>query len=364
MSRRTGIAAIGGASIVVAWQLGSLPFAVAGLGALLTAAVAWGWERRLRGLGLSRDLPVGPLVEGDELRYEARLVGARLPGSYVLEERVSQSQTLRATLQRKGSTQVVIPNLRRGRLHFLDATLTADDPLGVTRLAHEVGAGPSLLVRPRIPFLTTLFTEGGARLGSGRKRAVAGPSGLELRGVREYRDGEPLRTVHWVSTARRGRLMVRELEEPPHHDTTVLLDLDGAAEVGPPGTTSLDEAVRAAGALVRAQLERGRAVRLVIAGSREEATVVRSLHEWDDALDLLAAAEPRRDDGWTCVGDAFGRTILVTARADAVGVSLDRRRRRGLCRRSNVCGPTSVAGGSGASPVGGPRCPRRGGAEG
>jgi uncharacterized protein (DUF58 family) len=323
VSRRAGLAAIGVAAIIAAWQLGSLPLAVPGLAALLASTAAWIWERRIRGLIITRDLPPGPFVEGDDLLYELQLGGARLPGSYVLEERLSRTSALPAVVKRVGSTRMVIPNLPRGHLQFGRAILTADDPLGVARVTSELAPGPSLLVRPQIPRLRTLFTEGGARFGSGRRRAVAGPSGFELRGVREYRDGEALRAVHWVTTARRGRLMVRELEEPPHHDATVLLDLDETVEVGPVGSTSLDEAVRAAGALVAAQLERGRAVRLIIAGAKEATIVARSLHEWDDVLDLLAAAEPRHDGGWSHVSNASGRTILVTARPDSLGVGLD-----------------------------------------
>ena len=39
-------------------------------------------------------------------------------------------------------------------------------------------------------------------------------SGTELFGVREYRSGDPLRRIHWRSTARRGELIVREYEPP------------------------------------------------------------------------------------------------------------------------------------------------------
>jgi uncharacterized protein (DUF58 family) len=39
-------------------------------------------------------------------------------------------------------------------------------------------------------------------------------SGMELFGVREYRAGDPLRRIHWRSSARLGELVVREYEPP------------------------------------------------------------------------------------------------------------------------------------------------------
>ena len=61
--------------------------------------------------------------------------------------------------------------------------------------------------------------------------------------------------------------MVRELEEPSADDVAIVLDLDARADVGSPGRSSLDEAVRVAGALAVAHSARGRTVRLVIAAS-------------------------------------------------------------------------------------------------
>ncbi len=43
-----------------------------------------------------------------------------------------------------------------------------------------------------------------------RRRLTVEPQ--EVRGVREYRPGDPLRAIHWRTTARRGQLMVREYD--------------------------------------------------------------------------------------------------------------------------------------------------------
>ena len=82
----------------------------------------------------------------------------------------------------------------------------------------------------------------------GRRAALRRPSGLEPHGVRDYVEGEPLRAVHWPTSARRGELMVRELGRSARQ-RRVLLDVEAEAVAGPAGGSSLDEAVRVAAGL-------------------------------------------------------------------------------------------------------------------
>ena len=78
---------------------------------------------------------------------------------------------------------------------------------------------------------TALFSESGAHAaGRPPARCCAARAGFDLHSVREYEQGESLRKVHWRSTARRGQLMVKELEDAPRDEVAVLLD--AAAGVG------------------------------------------------------------------------------------------------------------------------------------
>jgi uncharacterized protein (DUF58 family) len=107
--------------------------------------------------------------------------------------------------------------------------------------------------------------------------------------VREYVEGESLRKVHWPSTARRGQLMVKELEDSPRDEIAVVLDADEAGVVG----ESLDVAVRAAGSILHAHAARGRRAVLAVNGSPPMSVPVSSLQgDWLAALEALAAAEP------------------------------------------------------------------------
>ena len=95
--------------------------------------------------------------------------------------------------------------------------------------------------------------------------------------MREYEQGESLRKVHWPTTARRGRLMVKELRESPREDLVVLLQCDAAGTAGPRGDSSFDAQVRAAGAVLRTVVARGRRAALVLGTQRMETLRVTSL---------------------------------------------------------------------------------------
>jgi uncharacterized protein (DUF58 family) len=53
--------------------------------------------------------------------------------------------------------------------------------------------------------------------------------GTDLYGVREYRAGDPLRRIHWRTSARRGELVVREFEPPGLRVLALLLDPEPAS---------------------------------------------------------------------------------------------------------------------------------------
>jgi uncharacterized protein (DUF58 family) len=119
------------------------------------------------------------------------------------------------------------------------------------------------------------------------------PSGFDLHSVREYERGESLRRVHWPSTAKRGQLMVKELEDSPRDETAVLLDADAASVVGTAPDSSFELAVRAAGSILKSHASRGRRAALAVNCARPTYQRVHSFDgEWHRALEILAGVEP------------------------------------------------------------------------
>jgi uncharacterized protein (DUF58 family) len=87
----------------------------------------------------------------------------------------------------------------------------------------------------------------------GEHVARAGGEGIEFTGVREYVPGDRQRQINWAASTRRGRLMVNTQAAERSQD--VVLFVDATSDVGDPGSSALDLALRGASAAARAYLD-------------------------------------------------------------------------------------------------------------
>ena len=330
MSRLQGTGALAACVVAGAWLVGSTALAVLGIGLVLAALGAHLWRRVVvGGVGVER-LPVDTApVEGEQLVLEAAVYGRRWPaGRLVWRERVGDAYH-EAPVRTTGRARVVVDDMPRGRYVLDDGTLLMSDPLGLERVVVPIDRASVVSVRPRVPELATLFTDTGTWGDGGRRAFVRRPSGLEPHGVREYVEGEPLRAVHWATSARRGDLMVRELEDAPRESIAVVLDVDVDGCAGPRGASSLDDAVRAAAGIVRAHALRSRRVLLVVGAPTPVVHRIRTPgRDWELALDALAAVEPAARTplrSLVAPGSVVGAVpelVVVTSRPDVVADAL------------------------------------------
>jgi uncharacterized protein (DUF58 family) len=206
--------------------------------------------------------------------------------------------------------EYVIERVPRGRYAIEPAEVVVEDALGLNRHTATFAAPGVLTVYPRIVELDRVFSETGTRLQEGRRLLLRRPSGFDLHSVREYEHGESLRRVHWPTTARRGQLMVKDLEDSPRDEVLVVLDADGAYAVGEPPESSFEMAVSAAGSVLRTHAGRGRRAAIVVNAAEPRYQAVQTLDaDWSIALELLASAEPN------------GRNALAGMLADGAGVA-------------------------------------------
>jgi uncharacterized protein (DUF58 family) len=351
------ILALGLSVYIAAWAFGSKPLYPVATGLLLVVLVAWAWVRLAdRPFRVRRGWGDAEHVEGDDVPVVAELEGTGnvMPAAVTLVERVGRLGEQRHSLRRNGrrlSVRYVLENVPRGRYGFSDVRAELSDPFALERAVVPLPAPGALLVYPRLVRLERLFSESGARSHDGRRLLLRRHTGFELHSVREYEQGESLRRVHWPSTARRGQLMVKELEDAPRDEIAVLLDADEHSVVG----DSFDVQVRAAGSIVDAYVRRGRRAVLVVNSERREVQHVQSpAADWRRALELLAAVEPTGTSSAAHLlaeneGPAARALDLAVVTARLEPGLVDRLIQRALSRRSVslvYVDPASFKGGS------------------
>jgi uncharacterized protein (DUF58 family) len=97
-----------------------------------------------------------------------------------------------------------------------------------------------------------------------RRRGLSG----ELRELREHTHGDPFKFIAWKATARRGQLMVRDLENEIVTTHMIMLDVGAGMRSGPLGRSPLDWGCDSAAALAKASLGNSDRIGLVAYDTR------------------------------------------------------------------------------------------------
>jgi uncharacterized protein (DUF58 family) len=209
------------------------------------------------------------------------------------------------------------------------------DPFGLCEFERELIGHSRVVVVPKVAGLWGLPSGAGIGVGDdGSVRLHAGQGEADVI-VRQYRQGDDLRKVHWRSTARHDEIMVRVEERPWHGGTTVLLDHRAAAHHGAGPASSLEWAVSFTASVCLHLRRSGHRVRLVTEHGHTLADTPGDGGEHNDnvVLDALAALQQAHQRDITVSTDpAQGQeliAVLGTVSTEAVH-ELARYRPRGI----------------------------------
>ena len=176
--------------------------------------------------------------------------------------------------------------MERGVFPLGPTVYASGDPFGLFPISRELTAQESLLVYPMIVEVRSFPSPSGWLSGGEALRRRTHQITANASGVREYEPGDPMNRIHWLSTARRNRTMVKEFELDPLAEVWIFVDaaryahaalpfeppaLDGRDLWRPNVKISLrpsteEYSVSVAASLARYYLQRGRSVGLVSAG--------------------------------------------------------------------------------------------------
>ena len=323
----------------------------------LTLLASWFWARQnIRNLEILRRVrtprsQVGKIVEE---AFEARNQG-RLPKLWV--EILDQSDLpghnasrVLVALKRKKRRmwKVRTPAVRRGRYHLGPVTLRSGDPLGIFEFTRPIAGYHNLLVYPATYAIPGFQLPPGHAPGGKVARFRTHYLTTNVASVRDYAPGDSFNRIHWPSTARTGRLIVKEFELDPTSDVWLLLDLDETWHIArpwqspnlyaPPGPDARDRtkkeppllpatveyAIAAAASIAQRYLVERRAVGLITyAPQRQILQLERGHRQFTKILETLAVVEPAASASFERVLVAEGHFISRNTTVVAITASVD-----------------------------------------
>lgn len=261
------------------------------LGSMLGVLVAGGWlsEQLLKELQVRRSTPRGCHAnEEGVLRYTVVNHSSWVPGIGVQINEVGlAAEGWLGGIPPEATREVLAAVQPTGRgVHPLEAvSVSTAFPFGLFRKSRQLQLHGEWRVWPAL----IAEADDSAPTGSSQLEVqlspIAGPASSsrgEFRSLREYRWGDAPTDVHWLASARRGELVVREYQRPDSRGRWLRLDL-----ARPPGEDAERELSRLASLLRRGAVEEEPLGILSQAGSVAPWTLGQGP---EAALDFLAGA--------------------------------------------------------------------------
>ena len=228
---RFGLGALiaGVAALILGLSLDWRAFDLFGLGLLAVVVLGFGVVARPSRLVISREIQPPRVPKGSPaiafLTFANR--GRRtLPVSVATQP--FGTQRVRTVIPKlrggeRGTRAYRLPTTRRGIFDVQPVEVTRRDAFELFRLSRKHGDPERIWVYPRVL--------GFRRLPAGQTRHLEGPSSdtsphgnITFHRLREYQAGDDLRLVHWRSSARAGRLLVRHNVDTSQPYTVVIFD--------------------------------------------------------------------------------------------------------------------------------------------
>jgi uncharacterized protein (DUF58 family) len=126
---------------------------------------------------------------------------------------------------------------RRGAFLLGPTSMSSGDPFGLFTIRKLIPAKDTLVVLPMMVPITDFPPPPGLLPGGKAIRQRTFDVTPHAAGVREYVPGDPMKRIHWPSTAHRGRFMVKEFEQDPQADIWLFLDAQQEVQASLPEQT-------------------------------------------------------------------------------------------------------------------------------
>lgn len=247
-----------------------------GLGGLFAAAFLWS-----RSLGQhlygTRQLRYGWVGVGDRLSEQFGLHNqSRFPALWVelqdesnvpgYQVNIVQNVNSRGTTAWKQSAICT----RRGQYRLGPWTLRTSDPFGLFAVQIHYPQQTNIIIHPPVHTHLPIQLPAGESSGRERSRQRAWQATVNAASVREYQPHDPLRWMHWKTSARRGKLMVRQFDLDATGDIWLLPDMTADVQIGTELEGTEEHLIILTASLAGQALRQNRKVGVATYGSRPQ----------------------------------------------------------------------------------------------
>jgi uncharacterized protein (DUF58 family) len=208
-------------------------------------------------------------------------------------KQIAESQSSRIEVVKAGRNVEVPMTLRaarRGHLHLRGFVFSVTDPFGFCRSYSRWESTQTMLILPRRYILPPINLGGASEYHPGGvSLASSVGESEEFMSVREYRRGDPLRHIHWKSTSKTGKLIVKEFQNEYFVRQALVLD----TFMDTPSSVAFEEAVSVAASFALALNTQDSLLDLLFVGT--EAICVTTGHgvaQVEHMLEILASVQP------------------------------------------------------------------------
>jgi uncharacterized protein (DUF58 family) len=229
---------------------------------------------------------------------------------------------------------VTVEAPRRGRYALRNPTVAAVDPLRLVATGAIGGDEQITLVYPRFYAIDRFPVAPGRRYQPGGipLSSHLGDS-IEFVGTRDYRAGDPVRSIHWRSWARRGQPVVKEYQEEYFCRLALVLDTFLPPKPRPHQVEGFEAAISVL-ASIADHFSRSEYVVDILAAGPDiyEVSAGRSLAYLENILDVLACLAPCHEAPFERIGPHLFDKLAQLTTVVAVLLDWDEPREEFLAR--------------------------------
>ncbi|MBU1007083.1 MAG: DUF58 domain-containing protein [Candidatus Omnitrophica bacterium] len=200
---------------------------------------------------------------------------------------------------------------KRGLWKLGPVRIISQDALGFFKIKKVLNVFSEVLIYPHLfrIFAFPPLAKGSVSWMGVETSKISGDS-HEFFGIREYQRGDSMSRIHWPSTAKHNKLIVRQFERNAVQEATIIFDLKKGHDIGTGRETTLEYSVKIAGSIARHLLNEGVFVQMV--GYGKESTALHFGKGESHMYKILEYLAKVRADGDFSLSQGLEETSFIT----------------------------------------------------